>query len=96
MQLEVWGRGISRYVRDTDGVGISGVTLNLTGDDSQSVVTDNSGYYSFAVSLEKNYPVTPSKSGWTFSPPLRSYSPLKITPSKNDYVFRPPLYYKEI
>ena len=51
------------------GAVLAGVTINLTGDATASTLTDASGNYSFpAILLNGNYTVTPSLTGYTFSP----------------------------
>src|SRR5512135_1530875 len=60
-------RGItfSGYIRSSSGAGISGVVMNgLPGNPS----TDSNGYYSVALSIGWSGTVTPSKSGYTFTP----------------------------
>jgi len=62
---------IKGYIKDSSGSGISGVTVNLSGDSSGSYTTGSSGYYQFHLS-SGSYVVTPSKSNWIFSPTSRS------------------------
>jgi hypothetical protein len=50
------------------GVGLSGVTVTLSGSQSSSTTTDASGNYSFTATAEGNYTVTPSKANYTFAP----------------------------
>ncbi len=66
---------ITGFVRSLGGSGVSDVTLSFS-NDSGSVTTDSSGYYSKTVSYGWSGVVTPSKSGCTFSPLSRSYSNL--------------------
>jgi Tol biopolymer transport system component len=62
---------ISGYVRTSEGTGISGVVMSgLPGNPS----TDASGYYSDTVSYGWSGTVTPTKAGYSFSPPSTSYS----------------------
>jgi len=62
---------ISGYVRTSSGTGISGVVMSgLPGNPS----TDTNGYYSGAVSYGWSGTVTPTKSGYTFTPSSTSYS----------------------
>jgi hypothetical protein len=62
----------SGYVRDSSGVGISGVVM---GGLSNSPVTDAGGYYNTGtVSYGWSGTVTPSKSGYSFTPSSRNYS----------------------
>jgi hypothetical protein len=50
------------------GSALQGVTMTLSGTSSRSVNTDASGNYTFTGLANGNYTVTPSKSGYTFSP----------------------------
>ncbi len=57
------------------GAGLSAVTISVTG--SSSVSTNSTGYYtSAALTAGGNYTVTPSKTGYTFSPASLSYTSL--------------------
>src|SRR5439155_1562250 len=47
----------------------SGTLLTLSGPASASAAADSSGNYSFASLVNGTYTVTPSKAGYTFSPP---------------------------
>ncbi len=56
------------------GTGLSGVTMTLSGSSSQTVTTDSSGNYSLGgVAGGGSYTVTPSKSGYAFTPASFSY-----------------------
>jgi hypothetical protein len=78
---------ISGYVRDGSGAGVSGAVMNgLPGPPS----TDGSGYYSASVSWGWSGTVTPSKSGWTFSPTSRSYSNVSSNQTGQNYTGTPP------
>ncbi|MBI5611603.1 MAG: carboxypeptidase regulatory-like domain-containing protein, partial [Gammaproteobacteria bacterium] len=52
--------------------GLSGVTINLTGAATASTTTDGSGNYSFSTLANGGYTITPSKSGYSFSPVNRA------------------------
>ena len=52
--------------------GGSGATVTLSGPASATVTADSSGNYSFNGLGNANYTVTPSKSGYTFTPPNQS------------------------
>ena len=54
----------------TDGTsGLSGVTVNLTGDSTATSITDTNGNYSFTnLDAGKNYSVTPALLNYTFNP----------------------------
>lgn len=67
---------VKGYVRDSSGTGIGGVTMRLSGDTSRTVITEVNGYYEFSNLAFGNYTLTPSKSGWRFSPSNYAYSPL--------------------
>jgi hypothetical protein len=47
----------------------SGATVALTGTSSASTTADSSGNYTFSGLLNGSYTVTPSKAGFTFTPP---------------------------
>jgi len=49
-----------------------GVTITLSGTASKTITTDTSGNYGFAGLINGIYTVTPSKTGYTFSPLNRS------------------------
>jgi hypothetical protein len=52
-----------------NGVGLSGVLINLGGSQSATTITDSSGHYAFTNLLGiGNYTVTPSKANYTLSP----------------------------
>ena len=67
---------VKGYVRDSSGTGIGGVTMRLSGDTSRTVITEVNGYYEFSNLAFGNYTLTPSKSGWRFSPLNYAYSSL--------------------
>ena len=52
----------------SSGTGLSGVTMTLSGAGSGSATTGASGSYSFSALVNGTYTLTPSKSGYTFSP----------------------------
>lgn len=72
---------ISGYVKTSEGVGISGVTMG--GDSCTS--TDANGYYSCTVSSGWSGTITPSKGGYSFSPPSRDYNNVTINQTNQDY-----------
>jgi N-acetylneuraminic acid mutarotase len=47
---------------------VSGVTITLTGTGSSSTTTDTSGNYSFSITANGSYTITPSKAGYIFTP----------------------------
>ncbi|HKG80407.1 MAG TPA: carboxypeptidase regulatory-like domain-containing protein, partial [Pyrinomonadaceae bacterium] len=61
---------ISGAVKNANNVGVSGVTVTLSGAQSGSFVTDSSGFYSFSNLPSGNtYTVTPSRGTDVFDPP---------------------------
>ncbi|MCE5210780.1 MAG: carboxypeptidase regulatory-like domain-containing protein, partial [Deltaproteobacteria bacterium] len=50
------------------GTALAGVTINLTGDNTGSVTTGSDGIYAFTGLAAGSYTVTPSLSGYSFSP----------------------------
>jgi hypothetical protein len=66
------------------GTGLSGVTVTLSGSQSSSAVTDGSGNYIFGgLAVGGNYTVTPSISGFTFSPPSQTFNTLSNNQTAN-------------
>jgi photosystem II stability/assembly factor-like uncharacterized protein len=60
---------ISGQIRGANGLGISNVTVSLSGISSATTTTDSNGRYRFAnVLAGGDYTVTPSRAGMTFSP----------------------------
>jgi hypothetical protein len=59
------------------GSGLSGVTVNMSGGQSASTTTDESGNYSFAgLAPGGSYTVTPARYGYSFSPPYQTFTNL--------------------
>jgi hypothetical protein len=58
-----------------NGVGISGVTVSLSGTSSVTT-TDQNGFYSFNAVAGGSYNVTPTSTSYTFSPPTQFVSNL--------------------
>jgi len=58
-----------------NGAGLAGVTISDNA--GHSAVTDTNGYYTITSLAEKTYTITPSKSGYSFSPPSMN---LKVPP----------------
>jgi plastocyanin len=52
----------------SNGSGLSDVTVALTGASSDNVITDASGNYAFTGLDNGSYTITPSRTGFTFSP----------------------------
>ncbi|HEY3026250.1 MAG TPA: carboxypeptidase regulatory-like domain-containing protein [Pyrinomonadaceae bacterium] len=58
------------------GIGLGSVTVGLSGSQTGTVTTDAGGNYSFTVTAEGNYVVTPSKTNYSFSPLTASFNNL--------------------
>ena len=68
--------GISGQVT-LSGVGQNGVTMTLSGSQSSTIVTSGAGNYSFTgLASGGTYTVTPSLSGYTFTPPSQTFTNL--------------------
>ena len=55
------------------GAGGNAATVNLTGASTATATTDASGNYTFSGLVNGSYTVTPSKSGFTFTPPSQRH-----------------------
>ncbi|MET0624079.1 MAG: carboxypeptidase regulatory-like domain-containing protein [Pyrinomonadaceae bacterium] len=56
------------------GVGLSGVTVALSGARTATSTTDAGGAYTFTVTSEGTYTVTPSRTNYTFAPASQSFT----------------------
>ncbi len=67
---------IAGRVTDSDGNPIAGATVNLTGDDTASVITDGTGDYTFpGLSSGSTYSVAATQAGFNFFPQVRNFGP---------------------
>jgi uncharacterized repeat protein (TIGR01451 family) len=64
---------ITGRAADITGTPIGNVTMTLSGSQSATTQTDSNGNYSFANLLNGNYTVTPSLTGFTFTPANLSF-----------------------
>ncbi len=67
-------RTISGQVRDRNDTGVPGIPMQLTGGSTATTTTDADGYYSFTVPDGLNYTITPSRTGFVFTPPAQSFT----------------------
>jgi Carboxypeptidase regulatory-like domain/Domain of unknown function (DUF4214) len=76
---------ISGAITDTSGSPLGGVTVNLSGNQAASTITNSQGQYRF-VNLETGgfYTITPSLANFSFSPANRSFS---LVGNRTDAVF---------
>jgi len=65
------------------GLGLSDVTVMLSGSQSTTRITDGNGNYSFIVAGGGNYTLTPSILGFTFNPPSQIFNSLSADQSAN-------------
>lgn len=68
---------LSGYVTTQDGSGVSGVTISIqdySEGPARTATTNSSGYYYVGGLSACAYCVTPSKSGYTFSPPEEGFA----------------------
>src|SRR6185437_3770742 len=56
------------------GTGLSGVTVALSGASTATAITSSGGNYSFGSLAPGTYTVTPSRTGYTFTPPSRTFT----------------------
>lgn len=75
---------IDGYVKSGEEA-VAGVTLTLSGDVYITTTTNASGYYKFANLAQGNYNLTPSFSGWVFTPAKYSYSDLFSNKTAQDF-----------
>jgi hypothetical protein len=66
--------------------GIAGVTLSYTDEDAKTATSDGSGNYSFTVAPQWSGTVTPSMTGYVFTPVSRTYSNLLTDQTNQDFV----------
>jgi hypothetical protein len=79
---------VEGYVRNSSSVGVSGVTVSLSGDQTGVKTTNSSGFYSFTNIPRGTYSLTASKSGLVFSP-LRHSIPLLLSDKTLDFTSSP-------
>ncbi|MFA5859631.1 MAG: carboxypeptidase regulatory-like domain-containing protein, partial [Elusimicrobiota bacterium] len=77
---------IRGYTRTSGSTAISGVTINLTGSNTGSTITDNSGYYEFPALTAGNYAVIPLKTDYNFSPSSKTYSSITANQDTQNYI----------
>lgn len=66
-EADATGHSISGTVR-SGGLGLSGVSVTLSGAADQSTTTDTGGNYSFSWLSDGDYSITPDKAGYAFTP----------------------------
>jgi hypothetical protein len=76
---------ISGAVKQSNGIGVPGVTLTFTPGQG-TATTDDNGDYSKLVPSGWSGTVTPSKTNFTFSPTSRTYSDIRTDQPDQDYI----------
>lgn len=76
---------ISGRVSSTIGKGIPQVTISFS-NNAGSTVTDQNGNYTKQIAGPYSGTATPSKSGYSFQPPFRTYTNITISQSAQDFV----------
>ncbi len=61
------------------------VTVALSGDDTDSIVVKRDDSYFFTVEWGRNYTVTPTKQGYTFIPPSRTFNNINSNKTFMDF-----------
>jgi|GEM_PF-1883226 len=80
---------ISGYIKNNVGTAIAGVSVS-SNNGGGSDTTDASGYYEVIVPYDWPGTVTPSKTGWGFSPSSRSFTNVTSDKSNQDFsAFQP-------
>ena len=67
-------------------VGVAGAVLKYTDGTAKSVTSDANGNYSLPVTFNWNGTVTPTKVGYTFTPPNRTYTNVLSNQTNQNYV----------
>lgn len=80
-----FGYTISGKVADMDGNPVIGVAIDLSGDASWSIATDDTGFYQFQWLSEGNYTVTPYDPSYIFTPEDVTYNPL-VSDTTQDFL----------
>lgn len=78
---------ISGYVKDSGGVGISGVSLRINDQYSQIAISDGDGYYEFLNLGPGTYVVTPSTITGTLAPTSQSITVVDSDVVAADFIF---------
>jgi len=77
---------ISGYIRDIENSVLNAVTLSLSGKAIEIATSNSEGYYQFTQLSSGTYTVTPSKTGFTFSPKTKGYDLLNTNQASQDYI----------
>jgi hypothetical protein len=78
-------QNFTALVNISGNVGIAGATLSWTDGSAKTTTADGSGNYSFTVSYHFTGAVTPSLTGYTFSPASKSYTNISADQTNQNY-----------
>jgi len=82
---------ISGFLRTSGNVGISDVTVTLTsGTVNTTATTASDGSYTFSSLISANYTVTPTKTGYTFTPASLAFANLSSDQTSQNFIGKPP------
>ena len=84
-----WKFTTSTAVFISGNAGASGVTMSWTDSTAKTLVSKSDGSYYFPVTKNWNGTVTPSKTGYTFSPSSRDYTDLAVSKIGENYTATP-------
>ncbi|MCL5024018.1 MAG: carboxypeptidase regulatory-like domain-containing protein [Nitrospirae bacterium] len=76
---------IEGTVRTSGGSALPGVSMTLSGTATGTTTTDAAGAYSFQGLVSGTYTVTPSKAGYTFTPPSTTVTITRLDQSGQDF-----------
>ncbi|MFC1694360.1 hypothetical protein ACFL1R_12745, partial [Candidatus Latescibacterota bacterium] len=82
-QTQNFAANVITYTISGTVSGADGVTIKLSGDDSDSQVVNDGGSYSFTVAEGGNYAVTPIKTGYTFNPASQTFNNVTSNQTQN-------------
>ena len=68
------------------GQGFSGVSVSLSGDQTQVVTTDATGAYSFVINSPGNYTLTPTRQFFDFNPVSKAFNNLSGNQSDTNFI----------
>ena len=84
-RMALFEGGLAGAFAISGNAGVGGATLSYTDGTPQTATADSSGDYTFGVSSGWSGTVTPSKTGYTFTQPSRSYSNVLAHQTGQDY-----------
>jgi|GEM_PF-2043777 hypothetical protein len=77
---------ISGHCRDGNGLGISGVSVSFSGNGGGSVITNGTGFYSYAIPCGYSGQAVATKTNYSFTPPNIPFSNVTSNLINQDFV----------